>query len=61
MVFHDLTDLRKLESVKNEFLQVMSHELRNPVQTIRVLLNLIGSSINNDDASLMKYIRLRCV
>ncbi len=58
MVFHDLTDLRKLESVKNEFLQVMSHELRNPVQTIRVLLNLIGSSINNDDASLMKYIRL---
>ena len=58
MVFHDLTGLRKLESVKNEFLQIMSHELRNPVQTIKALLNLIGSSISSDNTSLVKYMQL---
>ncbi len=58
LVFHNLTSLRKLEPVKNEFLQIMSHELRNPVQTIKVLLSLIGSSISSDNTSLVKYMQL---
>lgn len=37
----DITEMRKLERMKDEFLLVVSHELRNPLQIIGGLLQLL--------------------
>ncbi|HTM68585.1 MAG TPA: PAS domain-containing sensor histidine kinase [Candidatus Binatia bacterium] len=39
--YSDLTDRKRLDRLKNEFVFVAAHELRNPVTAIRLLLNLI--------------------
>ncbi len=38
--FHDVTELRRLEQAKDEFLSVMAHELRNPLAAAMGLLQL---------------------
>jgi PAS domain S-box-containing protein len=40
-VARDVTEIRRLERTRQEFMQVVSHELRNPIQVIRGLGNLI--------------------
>ena len=35
LVFHDLTDLRRLETVRRDFVANVSHELRTPLAAIR--------------------------
>jgi len=35
VVFHDVTDLRRLERIRQEFVANVSHELRTPLTTIR--------------------------
>lgn len=37
----DVTELRHLEHAKDELLQVLSHELRNPLQVIKGLLQML--------------------
>ncbi len=58
LVFHDITNLRRLGTIQNNFLQVMSHELRNPVQTIKAIINLIDASITDQDSPMARYLRL---
>lgn len=58
LVFHDITSLRRLGTIQNEFLQIMSHELRNPVQTIKALINLMDATITDQDTPMAKYLRL---
>jgi two-component system phosphate regulon sensor histidine kinase PhoR len=35
LVFHDITDLRRLEKIRQDFVANVSHELRTPVSTIK--------------------------
>ena len=35
LVFHDVTDLRKLEKIRQEFVANVSHELRTPISSIK--------------------------
>lgn len=39
-IFHDLTELNRLEDLKSDFVSVVSHELRTPVTAIRGALSL---------------------
>lgn len=39
--YSDLTDRKRLDRLKNEFVFVAAHELRNPVTAIRLLLNMV--------------------
>lgn len=39
--FHDVTDLRRLEAAKDQFMQVIAHELRNPLTAASGLVQLV--------------------
>ncbi|HTK04213.1 MAG TPA: PAS domain S-box protein [Candidatus Eisenbacteria bacterium] len=39
--YSDLTDRKRLDRLKNEFVFVAAHELRNPVTAIKLLLNMV--------------------
>ncbi len=39
-IFHDLTELNRLEDLKSDFVSVVSHELRTPLTAIRGALSL---------------------
>ena len=45
VVFHDVTQRRELEHVKDEFTSVVSHELRTPLTSIRGSLGLLESGV----------------
>lgn len=39
--YSDLSDRKRLDRLKNEFVYIAAHELRNPVTAVRLLLNII--------------------
>lgn len=43
VVFHDVTDLRRLESLRRDFVANASHELRTPVTAIRSAAETLGA------------------
>jgi DNA-binding response OmpR family regulator/anti-sigma regulatory factor (Ser/Thr protein kinase) len=45
VVFHDITERRTLERVRDEFTSVVSHELRTPLTSIRGSLGLLASGV----------------
>jgi len=48
LVFHDITDLRRLEKVRQDFVANVSHELRTPVATIKGFAEtLLGGAIED--------------
>lgn len=50
LVFHDITDLRRLEKIRRDFVANVSHELRTPVSNIKGFTEtLLGGAINDKD------------
>jgi PAS domain S-box-containing protein len=45
VVFHDITERREIDRVKDEFTSVVSHELRTPLTSIRGSLGLLESGV----------------
>ncbi|WP_049723025.1 ATP-binding protein [Gilvimarinus polysaccharolyticus] len=43
LIFHDLTERKKSERLKSEFISTISHELRTPLTSINGALRLVGS------------------
>jgi len=41
-VLHDITDIRNLETIKDDFISNMSHELKTPLSSIKAYLELIS-------------------
>lgn len=42
---HDITERKKLENQKKEFLATASHELKTPITTLRLLTDVLGRKI----------------
>jgi two-component system phosphate regulon sensor histidine kinase PhoR len=52
LVFHDATELRRLENVRKEFVTNVSHELRTPLTAIKGFIEtLLGGALKDPPAS----------
>jgi two-component system phosphate regulon sensor histidine kinase PhoR len=50
LVFHDITELKRLEGVRREFVANVSHELKTPVTSIQGYVEtLLDGAMNNSD------------
>ncbi len=45
LILRDVTELRRIEEMKNEFISTVSHELRTPLTSIRGALGLVSSGV----------------
>jgi two-component system phosphate regulon sensor histidine kinase PhoR len=58
-VFHDITDLNKLERVRRDFVANVSHELRTPVTVIKGYAEtLLGGVLNEDPGQARRFIEI---
>jgi len=48
-VFHDITEIKKLEKIKTDFVLNVSHELRTPLTSIKGFLETIETGMLDDD------------
>lgn len=60
MVFHDITQIRRLENIRREFVANVSHELKTPVTSIKGFVEtLIDGAIDNPDMALRFLNKIR--
>lgn len=58
-VFHDITDLKKLEKVRRDFVANVSHELRTPVTVIKGYAEaLIGGTLESEPERARRFIEI---
>src|SRR2546425_9716593 len=48
VVIEDLTELRRLERVRRDFIANISHELRTPLASVRLLVETLEDAIDTD-------------
>ncbi len=58
MVLHDLTELRRLEQVRTEFIANVSHELRTPLTAIQGYLETLLSGALEDRAHARQFLEV---
>jgi two-component system phosphate regulon sensor histidine kinase PhoR len=58
IVFHDLTRLRQLEGVRQEFVANVSHELRTPLSLIKSATETLIDGAKDDPASLTRFLQI---
>ncbi len=56
LVFHDVTELRRLEGVRQDFVANVSHELRTPLSLIRSAAETLLDGAKDDPAARDKFI-----
>ena len=60
MVFvEDVTELRRLQRIRSEFIDNLSHELRTPLTTIRLLAETLNQEIARPDVTVTPRMRER--
>ena len=58
-VFHDITELKKLEKVRKDFVANVSHELRTPVTVIKGYAEtLLGGLLEADPARAARFVQI---
>ena len=58
-VFHDISDLKRLENVRKDFVANVSHELRTPVTVIKGYAEtLTGGIIKDDPARALRFVEI---
>ncbi len=55
-VFHDVTDVRRLETLRRDFVANVSHELRTPVTAIRSAAETLDGALEADPASAKRFL-----
>jgi two-component system phosphate regulon sensor histidine kinase PhoR len=59
VVLHDVSELRRLETVRTEFVANVSHELRTPLTAIRGYLEtLLGGGLEEDEAQARRFLEI---
>lgn len=58
LVFHDITELRRLEQVRRDFVANVSHELRTPVSTIQGYAETLLEGALEDKAHAKEFLRI---
>src|ERR1700678_4143566 len=58
LVFHDLTRLRRLEGVRQEFVANVSHELRTPLSLIKSAAETLLDGAKEDPAALARFLQI---
>jgi two-component system phosphate regulon sensor histidine kinase PhoR len=56
LVFHDITELRRLEKVRQDFVANVSHELRTPVASIKGYAETLLAGAMEDRAALKEFL-----
>ena len=49
LILEDVTELRRLQRIRTEFIDNLSHELRTPLTTIRLLTETLGQDLERAD------------
>ena len=57
-MFHDLTRLRQLEGVRQEFVANVSHELRTPLSLIKSAAETLLDGAKDDPAALVRFLEI---
>lgn len=57
-VFYDITELRKLERIRSEFVANVSHELRTPLSSIKGYVETLLDGAINDSENNMKFLNI---
>lgn len=58
LVFHDITELRRLERIRRDFVANVSHELRTPVSTIRGYAETLLEGALEDKAHAREFLKI---
>ena len=58
LVFHDMTELRRLENIRREFIANVSHELRTPLTTIKGFIETLLDGAAKDPATREKFLKI---
>ena len=56
-VFHDITDIRKLEQVRKDFVANVSHELKTPITAIKGFADTLLDGALNDHENAMRFVQ----
>ena len=57
-VFHDVTELKRLENVRREFVANVSHELRTPLTAIRGYAETLRDGALQDPGKALEFVRI---
>jgi two-component system, OmpR family, phosphate regulon sensor histidine kinase PhoR len=58
LVFHDVTDLKRLEAVRRDFVANVSHELRTPLSTIKGYAETLIDGAINDAENAHEFVKI---
>jgi two-component system phosphate regulon sensor histidine kinase PhoR len=57
VVLHDVTELRRLERARRDFVANISHELRTPLASIKLLVETLNTAIHEDPQAAQDFLR----